>query len=95
MKIDLNEVLIRPLISEKITSLQKENKYVFQIHKDANKKMVEEAVKKLFNLTPVKVNIMIAPRKKKKQRFKEGYTNYIKKAVIKLKEGESFSFLKV
>jgi len=38
MRIDLNEVLIRPLISEKITSLQKENKYVFQIHKDANKK---------------------------------------------------------
>lgn len=95
MKLDLNDILIRPIISEKVTSLQKENKYVFQIHQDANKKMVEECIKKLYNMEPVKINIIVSPRKKKRQRYKEGYTNYVKKAVITLKEGDSFSFLKV
>jgi len=95
MNLDVNEIIIRPIISEKTTMLQKANKYVFQIHQSANKKMVEHAIKTIYNMVPVDVNIMVSPRKKKRQRYVEGYTSFVKKAVITLKEGDTFSFLKM
>jgi len=90
MKLDLNDVIIAPVISEKSTQLAGTKRYVFKVHKEANKIMVKEAVEKLF---PVKVeacNLMNVKGKKRRinRRNAFTFTPGWKKAVVTLKEGE-------
>ncbi len=52
---DVNDIIIRPVITEKATELAKQNKYVFRVHKKANKDMIEKAISSIFGVIPVKV----------------------------------------
>ena len=45
--IDLHDVIIAPVLSEKATALREENKYVFKVHPSASKIQIKEAVAKL------------------------------------------------
>jgi large subunit ribosomal protein L23 len=84
-----SEVIIRPLVTEKSTSMrEKFNKYSFVVHKDANKIVIKEAIKKLFNVTPLSVNVVNVMGKKKRQRYNYGFTSSYKKAIVALKKGE-------
>ena len=85
---DLNDIIIRPVITEKATEMAKQNKYVFRVHKKANKDMIEKAISAIFGVTPVKVNVMIVRGKRKRVRYNYGYTASWKKAIVTLKEGD-------
>lgn len=62
-----HEVVIRPEISEKNYDLiEKENKIIFLVAKDANKYMIKRAVETLYNVRVAKVNTMITPKGLKK-----------------------------
>lgn len=52
------EVIRRPLITEKGTRLSGENKYLFEVHRGANKHQIKEAVEKAFNVRVLDVNVM-------------------------------------
>jgi len=67
-----NDIIIRPVISEKSTELMESRKYVFQVSRDANKLMIASAMKQLFNVTPEKVNIINMRGKNRRLRFKMG-----------------------
>ena len=54
----LYEVLRRPLITEKSTALQAQNKYAFEIADGANKPMIKQAVEKAFKVTVTGVNVV-------------------------------------
>lgn len=63
-----------------------ERKYVFYVHKDANKVQVKEAVEKMFDGVQVeKVNIMNLVGKAKRRGTAVGRTSHKKKAIVKLK----------
>jgi large subunit ribosomal protein L23 len=83
-----NDVIIKPVLSEKSTDLAEQNKYVFQVSMRANKHLVKKAVKELFNVTPEKVNIIRMRGKRKRVRYQYGITPAWKKAIITLREGE-------
>ncbi|MGQ9842739.1 MAG: 50S ribosomal protein L23 [Spirochaetota bacterium] len=85
---DVNDIIIRPVITEKATELAKQNKYVFRVHKKANKDMIEKAINSIFGVTPVKVNVMVVHGKQKRVRYNYGYTASWKKAIVTLKEGD-------
>lgn len=85
---DVNDIIIRPVITEKATELAKQNKYVFRVHKKANKDMIEKAISSIFGVTPVKVNVMIVRGRRKRVRYNYGYTASWKKAIVTLKEGD-------
>ncbi len=85
---DVNDIIIRPVITEKATELAKQNKYVFRVHKKANKDMIEKAINSIFGVTPEKVNVMIVRGKRKRVRYNYGYTASWKKAIVTLKEGD-------
>ena len=55
---DANSIIIRPVISEKTTELMEQNKYVFRVPVKANKMQIKQAIKKIFNVQPEKVNVM-------------------------------------
>ena len=60
-------ILLRPLITEKSTSLAGQDKYVFEVDLRANKPQIREAVELAFNVTVRDVNTMVV--KGKNRRF--------------------------
>lgn len=81
------DVIIKPIITEKSMSEMGEKKYTFQVHPDANKIMIKEAVEKMFPGTKVdRVNTLNAKGKLKRRGNAVGRTPSVKKAIVKLKE---------
>jgi len=83
-----NDIIIRPIISEKTTELMEQHKYVFEVARDANKLTVKRALKELFNVTPEKVNILNVRGRNRRLRFKVGKRAAWKKAIVTLTAGD-------
>ena len=83
------DILIRPVSSEKANSLREQDKYVFVVHKDATKTQIKEAVRKLFNVKVVSCTTMNVMGKEKRLRGRPGFTASYKKAVVRLAKGET------
>jgi len=66
-----HEVLLYPLMGEKATMLrEKDNTLTFIVDKDATKREIQEAAKKLFNVVVVGVRVMHTTGGKKKAHIK-------------------------
>lgn len=95
----MKSVLIRPLITEKMTGISEKqaNKFGFVVAIDANKIQIAKAVKEKFNVDVVSVNTIRTKGKTKTQFTKKGRftgrTPKIKKAIITLKEGQTIDIL--
>ena len=86
------DIIIRPLITEKSTTLMEEGKYVFEVAKSANKIEIAKAVSSIFNVKVAQVNtINVEGKKKRMGRFVGKRSNY-KKASVKLAAGETIAF---
>ena len=84
----LYNVLVRPLITEKNTVLQALNKYAFEIAKEANKPQVKQAVEKTFKVKVTTVNVSTVPGKTKRVGRRLVQTRSWKKAIVTLKTGD-------
>jgi large subunit ribosomal protein L23 len=87
------EVIIHPLMTEKISNLQEtEGKVAFAVDRNANKIEIRKAVEEKFNVKVKKVaTINIKGKVKRLGRF-EGRRSHWKKAVVTLKEGFHIDF---
>jgi large subunit ribosomal protein L23 len=90
-------VLIRPLITEKMTSIQeKQGKFGFIVDVNANKIEIKKAVEKAYGVNVVQVNTLRYDGKFKSRFTKAGVlsgrTASYKKALIKLAPGETIDF---
>jgi len=95
----MKTILIKPLLTEKLTLLQeRQNKYSFQVSKDANKIEIKKAVEEKYSVTVTGVNTSLKDGKVKIQMTKKGLLvgkkDDLKKAVVTLKSGDSIDFLK-
>ncbi|MBP3704028.1 MAG: 50S ribosomal protein L23 [Clostridia bacterium] len=81
------DIVIRPIITEKSMAGNAEKKYTFEVHKDANKIEIAKAVAELFGVEVKKVNTLNVRGKFRRQGRNEGYTRSWKKAVVTLTEG--------
>ena len=86
---DAYSVIIRPVVSERSFSLMEQNKYTFEVARDANKYQIKDAVEELFSVHVVSVNTINVKPTKKRVRYAAGYTRQWKKAVVTVAEGES------
>ena len=86
---DPREIIIRPIISEHSYDLMEDNKYTFEVHKDANKIEVAKAIEAIFDVKVTKVNTLTVKPKPKRMRYQEGKTRSWKKAIVTLKEGDT------
>jgi len=89
----MHQVLISPLITEKMTNITADNgKYGFLVNPKANKIQIAKAIEEKFNVHVVDVKTINHSGKTKTQFRKSGrYTGKtakFKKAIITLKEGE-------
>ncbi|MCX6012685.1 MAG: 50S ribosomal protein L23 [Chloroflexi bacterium] len=87
-QINIYEILRRPLITEKNTTLLEQNKYIFEVAPRANKPQVKEAIEKSFKVSVVSVNIMNVAGKMHRFGKGKGVSPEWKKAVITLKQGD-------
>ncbi len=85
----LQSLIVRPIITEKTTSLsQGANVITFEVAKEANKIEIRRAVETLFSVKVDSVRILKVASKIKKVGKSLGRTAEGKKAYVKLKAGE-------
>jgi large subunit ribosomal protein L23 len=84
---DKNAVIIKPLITEKSTHQQQtRNAYAFQVHGEANKHQIKEAIERTYSVKVVDVRTMNRKGKPRRAKFKMSTTSDWKKAVVVLDE---------
>ena len=83
----VEDIIIRPLITEKSMDMISQKKYSFEVAKDATKPEIAKAVEKMFEGTKVaSVNTVNMKAKTKRVRYVEGKTASWKKAIVTLTE---------
>ncbi|NCF75113.1 MAG: 50S ribosomal protein L23 [Xanthomonadaceae bacterium] len=87
-------ILVRPLITEKITSLGVFNQYVFAVSTKANKIDIKKAIQEVYGIKPISVNIINMRGRKVRSGKVSGETKKWKKAIITLKKGEKIEVYK-
>ena len=78
------EIIIKPIITERSSMDMQEGKYTFKVNKKATKVEIAKAVEKLFEVKVLKVNTMTVSGKTKRVRYQEGTTSDWKKAIVKI-----------
>ena len=76
------EVIVRPVVTEKSNDGLQEGKYTFEVNKKATKVEIAKAVEKLFEVKVLKVNTMMVNGKKKRVGYHQGRTSDWKKAIV-------------
>ncbi len=89
-----SEVLIKPVLSEKVNSLsEKYNRYTFIVNRKANKLQIKKAVEDFYGITVEGVNTINVPSKVKQRNTKSGLLTgrkpAKKKAIVTVAEGDS------
>jgi len=90
----LAEVLIKPIITEKANNQQEKLKrYAFKVSKKANKLEIKKAVEDFYGVSVVDVNTLVVPGKNKARFTKAGFIKGVrpayKKALVTLAEGDT------
>jgi len=86
--VQLFEVIRRPLVTEKNTSLQTQGKYAFEIATDANKVQVKQAIEKAFKVTVTAVNVITVRGRERRVGRRMVTGSSWKKAIVTLKAGD-------
>lgn len=92
---DIYQVIKKVRLSEKATYLQEtRNEIVLEVDRKSNKLEIKRAVEQLLGKKVDGVRTMNYDGKLKRQRRADaGRTNHWKKAVVRLKEGETFDLV--
>lgn len=80
------DILLKPVLTEKGYDGIAIKRYTFTVAKDANKTQIKIAVEKMFGVKVASVNTVTRPGKLKRQGRTQGYTPTTKKAIIQLTE---------
>ena len=86
---DVRQVIVEPVISEKSYALMSEGKYTFRINDRARKPQVAQAVEEIFDVDVVAVRVARVRPKPKRRGLDSGRTRGWKKAVVQLSPGQT------
>ena len=82
------DIIKSPAITEKGTLVSDKNQVVFKVHRDATKPEIKAAVEELFKVKVLSVNTLTRKGKTKHFRGIKGKQQDVKKAIIRLAEGD-------
>ena len=83
--------LLRPLVTEKSTTLREKGSYVFEVRVKASKQDIKKAIEKLFDVHVTSVNTMITRGRLRRTPYGKVASQNYKKAVVKLRDGETIN----
>ncbi len=87
------QIVLRPIVTEKSTLSSTDSKYVFAVLKSATKVDVKKAVERLFKVSVIDVNTVNVRGKTRRAGKSIGVTSSWKKAYVKLKAGQKIELL--
>lgn len=91
----INDVLVKPLITEKIsTETDNFNRYGFVVNLKANKNQIKNAVETFYDVKVVAVRTTVVPGKVKRTPKSFKKTSSFKKAIVELAQGQKIEFFK-
>lgn len=92
---NIYEIIVRPLETEKSYMLREDGKYVFMVHKAANKNQIKQAVQEIYGVKVQGVNVMNMPGKLSRMRGRRRTVRRApwKKAVVTLAAGQTIDAL--
>jgi len=83
------DVIIAPVITEKATAVSESNQVVFKVRRDATKPEIKAAIEQLFGVKVLAVNTILRKGKTKIFRGVRGKQQDVKKAIVRLAEGDT------
>ena len=83
------DVIVGPVITEKATRAAEHGQVVFKVRLDADKAEIKDAVQNIFGVQVVSVNTLVQKGKAKRFRGRPGKRSDVKKAYVRLAEGQS------
>ena len=83
------QVIIKPIVTERSSMDLQEGKYTFKVNKKATKVEIAKAVEKLFGVKVLSVNTMTVRGKEKRVRYQTGRTSDWKKAIVTVEANPS------
>ena len=83
------DIVLAPHITEKSTMLSETNSVVFRVTPSASKPEIKAAVEALFNVKVMNVNTIVTKGKTKRWKGKPYQRSDVKKAIVRLAEGQS------
>ena len=90
------QVLIKPLVTEKFSSMNEHGKYGFIVFKSSNKIQIKKEIEKKYGVSVESINTMIQIGKSKqrytKSKAMKGKTATYKKVIVRVAEGEIIDF---
>ena len=88
-KLNLYDKVLFPLVTEKSTNLSEQNKVIFKVPSNANKKNLKTNIEKIFKVNVTKINIINKKtRTKSTNRGSKKILGY-KKAIVTIKKGQN------
>lgn len=91
----LQDVIVRPLITERSTLLKEKGKYSFEVHPAATKQEIKNAIESIFKkekLEVTKINTTNVPAKLRRFGRNVSKAYRWKKAIVTLKPGQKIEF---
>tara|TARA_Y100001936_G_scaffold196551_1_gene197089 strand:+ start:339 stop:632 length:294 start_codon:yes stop_codon:yes gene_type:complete len=88
-KVHLFDKILSPLVTEKSTNLSEQNKIVFRVPTNANKKNLKTNIEKIFKVNVTKINMINKKNRVKLTRGRKVKVPGFKKAIVTLKKGQS------
>ena len=88
-KFHLYDKILFPVVTEKSTNLSAQNKIVFKVHQNANKKNLKKNIEKIFKVNVTKINIINKQTREKITRGRKIKVTGYKKAIVTLKKGQN------
>lgn len=89
-------VLLKPIITEKMSEQNEQSKFGFVVKKEANKVEIKKEIEGAYGVTVLSINTAIYAGKKKsrytKSKVINGRLSSYKKAIVTLKEGDFIDF---
>jgi len=91
---DPNEIIVRPILTEKMTTLKElNNQYAFEVSRQANKIEIKKAVEQRFNVSVTDVRTINVRGKKRRMGRFEGKRSQWKKAIVTLQTDDVIDFV--
>ena len=81
----IQDIIIKPVITEESMDRIADKKYTFKVRTDATKPEIAKAVEAMFGVKVAKVNTINMKKKPKRLGVHAGYTSEWKKAIVTLK----------
>jgi large subunit ribosomal protein L23 len=85
---DVRQVIVEPVVSEKSYALMADGKYTFRVDSRAHKTQIAEAIERIFDVKVTAVRTAQVRSKPKRRGVHKGKTRSWKKAVVQLGPGD-------